>query len=68
MRRRVDGDAPPRELLVFSGRDFATADAWEAAFDQWHCARRRWLSLRDLPDDALPGRVDGECPWDESRI
>ena len=69
MRRRLDDSVPPRELLVFQGRDYATAEQWEAAFDAWHQARARWLSLRGLPEDALPPqRIDGDCPFDASRI
>jgi hypothetical protein len=69
MRRRLDGSVPPRELLVFQGRAYATAAEWEAAFEEWHQARARWLSLRELPEDALPPtRVDGDCPFDESQI
>ena len=56
MRRRYDDDTvPPPELLVFDGRGFATAGEWETAFDEWHQARNRWLSVRGLPADA--GRV-----------
>ena len=70
MRRRFDDDAaPPLELLVFSGRRYATADEWEDAFDEWHQARERWLSVRGLSASALPSAVvDGDCPWDPSAI
>lgn len=69
MRRRLDGSAPPAELLVFNGRQFATAAEWESAFAEWRRARERWLSLRGLPQEALPPqRIDGECPFDPSSI
>lgn len=69
MRRRLDGSAPPGELLVFNGRQFVTAADWEAAFAEWHRARERWLSLRGLPQDGLPPqRIDGECPFDPSSV
>ena len=70
MRRRFDDDAPPPpELFVFSGWRYVRAAEWESAFDEWHEARKRWLSVRGLPDDALPrGLVDGDCPWDAEAI
>ncbi len=68
MRRRYDA-VPPPELLVFEGFRYATDADWGAAFDAFNEARERWCSERGLPADALPPAViDGQCPWDQSKI
>jgi hypothetical protein len=67
MRRRVDDSVPPDALLVFDGRDATSADVWEAWFEEWHEARRRWEAAHPSAG-ALPERVVGGCPLDWESI
>ncbi|MFV8319927.1 hypothetical protein [Mycobacterium sp. 23] len=66
MRRRVDDSAPTVDLLVFDGREFGTAQAWEAAFYAWHEARDNWVARH--PSSELPQQVLSNCPWDPGAI
>jgi hypothetical protein len=69
MRRRWEGSDPPAELVVFNGRQFSTAEAWMAAWEQFHRARQRWVAQRGLPESALPHwQVNGDCPFDPATI
>ncbi|MFV1500797.1 hypothetical protein [Mycobacterium kansasii] len=66
MRRRVDESAPSVDVLVFDGREFTTAQAWESAFDAWHEARAAW-EVRH-PGVELPCTVLSDCPFDPRTI
>lgn len=65
MRRWPGEGSPPPELVVFDGREFSTAAAWEAAFDEWSDARTAWEKLHGVE---LERRVLSRCPFDKSRI
>lgn len=75
MRRRVhEGALPPAELLVFNGRPYKTEAEWEAAFAEWHAARRAWGKAHGLDpeDDIFDGlgsyEIDGDCPFDPADV
>jgi hypothetical protein len=72
VRRRPDPDVPPLELLVFCGRPYATAQAWEAAFEAWHEARAAWAAGRGLRESEVPAfdtyTIDGRCPFDPAAL
>jgi len=64
VQERADfDDAAPRDLLVFDGRKFATADAFTEAFDDWCTRREAWEAEHE--GVVLPEGVElGECPAD----
>ena len=66
MARHRDGgeDVPPPGLVVFDGREFCTAAAWEDAFDAWCDARECWETAH--PGADLPRRVLSDCPFDDA--
>jgi hypothetical protein len=65
VKRRADA-VPPAALVVFDGRQLATAAMWESAFEAWCEARGRWEAAH--PGVDLPRRVLSDCPWDETLI
>lgn len=71
MRRRPPDEREqlPAELVTFDGHPYRTAAGWQAAFDQFHAARRQWAQGHGQSIDDLPWwTVDGECPFDSAAI
>ena len=67
MKPRASAGAVPLGLLVFDGREFATAADWTEAYEAWVDARDQWES--EHPGLLLPEkRLLSGCPFDPDSI